>query len=113
MPIPVYLNITQDGFRPRETVVDATALLLDVLNLRPAGIVDVVRTGDGCFIGQAPGDIGYNVFIGRPSHHLGPGQDRSRKRWAELTEEEREAVRFRAAHPVDGEPISLAAFGIE
>jgi hypothetical protein len=92
---------------------DATALLLDVLNLRPAGIVDVVRTSDGYYIGQDPGDLGYNHFIGKPPKlHLGPGLDRTRKRWAELTKAQRIAVRARAVLPRDGEAIPLGDFGV-
>ena len=95
------------------TQIDATTLLLDVLNLRPARIVDVVRTTDGCYIGMDPGDLGYNRFIGKPAPlHAGPGLTRTRERWAALSEDEREAVRVRAAAPPDGSPIPLQEFGI-
>lgn len=88
----------------------STSLLIDVLNLRATGIEDIIVTSDGHFIGQAPGDIGYNVFIGKPSHHPGPGMEHSREVWAGFTDAERAAVTYRAAHPVDGAAIPLAEF---
>lgn len=90
-----------------------TELLINLLNLRPSGAVDVIRTTDGHFIGRAFADPGYNLFIGKPSGAAGPGQDRSREVWETFSDSERAAVRQRAANPVDGEPIPLELFGIE
>lgn len=90
-----------------------TELLINLLNLRPAGVVDVIMTTDGHFVGRAPGALGYDSFIGKPSGAAGPGQDRSRQVWETYSDSERAAVRTRAAHPVDGSPIPLELFGIE
>ena len=92
---------------------NATALLINLLNLRPAGVVDVVLTTDGHFVGQNAGEVGYNAFIGRPSGQPGPGMDRSREVWQTFSDVERAAVRYRADNPPDGEPIPLELFGIE
>ncbi len=91
----------------------ATELLLNLLNLRPAGVVDVVLTTDGHFIGKTCGDIGYNAFLGKPSGAPGPGMDRTREVWETFSDSERAAVIHRAANPPDGSPIDLALFGIE
>jgi len=93
-------------------VKSATDNLLNLMNLGPLGVADVIRTSDGFYLGQAPGDIGYNVFIGSPSTHEGPGRERSRKVWDALTEQEQGAVRARCGHPMDGERITLEDFGI-
>lgn len=90
-----------------------TENLLNLMNLRLLGLVDVVRTSDGFYIGQKPGDIGYNAFIGKPNPNEGPGRRRSREVWEALTERERVAVRMRCNHPIDGERIPLEDFGIE
>lgn len=90
-----------------------TALLINLLNLRPAGVVDVVLTTDGHFIGRRDGEPGYNAFIGRPSGAPGPGMDRSRELWETFSDVERAAVIHRAGNPPDGEPIPLELFGIE
>lgn len=89
-----------------------TELLINLLNLRPAGVVDVVLTTDGHFIGKAPGDVGYNAFLGKPKNAPGPGQDRTRELWKTLSDAERAGVRNRADNPPDGEPINLELFGI-
>ncbi len=93
--------------------MSATANLIDLMNLGPLGVTDVVRTSDGFYLGQAPGDLGYNVFIGKPNPHEGPGRERSRGLWEGLTVQERNAVRARCNHPLDGERILLSDFGIE
>lgn len=94
--------------------VDATELLLLVTNLKPTGIVDVCLTVDGFYIGMMPGDIGYNAFIGKPSHHEGPGMDHSRKVWNGLSEDEQRALLHRCRDPLDGAPIPLHRFlGVE
>lgn len=90
-----------------------TKLLLNLMNLQVLPIDDVIRTSDGFYIGHTPGDCGFNAFIGSPSPvHQGPGLERTLEVWDSLTEQEREAVRHRAAHPLDGSPIPLEAFGI-
>ena len=92
----------------------ATKNLIKLMNLGPTGAVDVVRTSDGFYLGQAPGDIGYNMFIGRPSPvHEGPGLEHTLAVWESLTVQERNAVRMRCNHPLDGERIPLSDFGIE
>ena len=94
--------------------MSATDNLIDLMNLGPLGVEDVVRTSDGFYLGQAPGDIGYNVFIGKPDPvHEGPGVERSRAVWEGLTVQQRNAVRMRCNHPLDGERIPLSDFGIE
>lgn len=93
--------------------MNATANLIDLMNLGPLGVTNVVRMSDGFYVGQAPGDIGYNVFIGKPSTQEGPGRERSREVWEGLTEQERDAVRARCNHPMDGSRILLEDFGIE
>jgi hypothetical protein len=90
----------------------ATENLLNLLNLRPSGAVDVIRTIDGHFIGRAFGDPGYNLFIGKPSGRPGPGMDRTREVWETFSDSERAAVIDRADNPPDGEPIPLDQFGI-
>ena len=90
-----------------------TALLLDLLNLSPLGLCDVVLTSDGHFIGRRFGEPGYNAFIGAPSGAPGPGMDRSRHLWQSWSDTERAQVRHRAENPPDGSPIPLELFGIE
>ncbi len=89
-----------------------TELLINLLNLRPAGVVDVVLTIDGHFIGRRPGEPGYNAFFGKPKNAPGPGQDRSRELWETFSDSERAGVRNRAENPPDGSPIDLELFGI-
>ena len=93
--------------------VSATDNLINLMCLGPLGVTGVVRTSDGFYIGQAPGDIGYNVFIGKPAQHEGPGREHSRAVWEGLTVQERNLVRIRCNHPMDGERIPLSDFGIE
>ncbi len=83
--------------------------LINVLNLRPTGAVAICR---GDYMGQLLGDAGYNLFIGKPSHHEGPGRQRTREVWSGLTEEERREVRDLAASMSDGCRIPLADFGL-
>lgn len=89
----------------------ATMNLINIMNLRLTGIEDVVRTSDGHYIGRDPGDIGFNHYIGQPAPvHDGPGRQRSTHVFNGLKPREQEAVRRRAAYPVDGEPIPLNDF---
>ena len=90
-----------------------TENLLNLMNLGPLGLADVVRTSDGFYLGQEPGDIGFNVFIGCPSKHEGPGRERTVAVWECLTVQEKDAVRARCNYPVDGSRILLEDFGIE
>ena len=91
--------------------MDAQRNLLRLMNLPQ--FAGVVRTADGFYTAQVPGDLGYNAFLGKPSPvHDGPGLAQTLKVWAGLTEEERDAVRMLAANPPDGERIPLADFGI-
>ena len=80
----------------------------------PAELEAVCRTSDGFYMGQVKGDVGYNVFIGRPSApHPGPGRDLMLERWATLDALERLAVIALAVRPLDGSPIPLERdFGI-
>lgn len=93
--------------------MNATALLLDLMNLGPMGLADVTLTSDGHYLGRHAGEAGYNVHIGQPKNAPGPGQDRSREMWEAWSPEQRQAVRQRAANPTDGQPIDLEPFGIE
>ena len=89
--------------------------LLRLMSIGPSlGIVAVVRTSDGFYLGQQEGDLGYNAFIGRPPPpHPGPGRDMMLETWAGLTADEKRAVLMLAYSPVDGSPIPLAAdFGV-
>lgn len=58
----------------------------------PRNIADITRTSDGFFLARPVGDIAYNVFLGKPSFHPGPGKDRSREVWAQLTFTQRKAA---------------------
>ena len=89
-----------------------TELLINLLNLRAAGVEDVVLTIDGHFIGRRPGEPGYNAFFGKPKNGPGPGQDRTREVWETLSDSERAGVRNRAENPPDGSPSDLELFGI-
>lgn len=91
--------------------MNAKRTLLRLMNL--SQFEGVMRTSDGFYIAQIPGDIGYNFFLGRPAPvHEGPGLRNTLKIWASLTEDERKAVRRLAANPVVGSPIPLSEFGI-
>lgn len=86
-------------------------LLIDLMNLGPIGVVAVVRTSDGNYLGQVPDDLGYNLFLGRPSpSHPGPGRSRSRRVWAAFTPAQRASVLRHASAPLDGYPIPLTDF---
>ena len=65
-------------------------------------------------MGEVAGDIGYNIFIGKPAKpHPGPGRDLTLAIWNSLSEQERKQVLTLAAHPPDGSPIPLAQeFGL-
>ena len=84
--------------------------LINVMNLRPTGVIAVCRTSDGHYLGQHPGDIGYNVFLGSPKPHPGPGRDRSTQVWNALTLDAQAAVKKIASSPLDGYPIPLTDF---
>ena len=62
--------------------------LIRLLNI-PEGIVELVKTSDGFYMGRAIGDIGANVWLGVPSFHDGPGRDRSRATWRSMSYRER------------------------
>lgn len=50
---------------------------------------DFTVTSDGWWLAQAYGDLGYNVFLGRPSFHPGPGKDQTRAVWSRMSLGER------------------------
>ena len=81
--------------------------LLDLLNLPPT-LAEVTVTSDGYYMARADGDCGFNVFLGKPSLHPGPGQDRTRAQWRKLSKSERAGVRKLAA----ARGVNLATFGI-
>ncbi len=58
--------------------------LIRLLNL-PSNIALITVTSDGCFLGQAFGDIGFNHFFGKPSFHAGVGKERSQHVWKSLS----------------------------
>lgn len=58
--------------------------LMALLNI-PEGVAEVTLTSDGFFLARASGDIGFNMFLGRPSFHPGPGRDLTRRVWGQLT----------------------------
>jgi len=91
----------------------AEQLLLRLLHI-PAdllGIDGIVKTPDGFYLGKLVGDIGYNVFLGEPSHTT-PNQEATRELWETLTPDQRQAVRLLASNPPDGSPIPLEEFGV-
>ena len=58
--------------------------LMRLMNL-PRSFVSFTRTSDGFYLAQELGDIGFNVFLGRPSHHPGFGRDASFSTWRGFT----------------------------
>ncbi len=91
----------------------ATQDLLNIMSLHWLELEGIMRTPDGCYMGQDKGDIGYNIFIGKSALvHEGPGRRRAREVWLKLSKKEQMAVRVLAAAPPDGSPIPLADFGI-
>lgn len=96
---------------------EATSILIDLMNLGPmakhVGLVDVIRTPDGHYLGRQDGDIGYNLFIGIPNPDPSDETiERSRAIWARLTDAQRAALLSRTLRPRDGSPIPLHEFGI-
>ena len=99
---------------------DPYELLIELMNLHPYrdGTIALCRTVDGCYLAQRAGDVGYNVFIGRPSApHPGPGRDRMLETWRRMTPAERLSVvalaRAGGNRCGDGTPIDLAReFGV-
>jgi len=67
------------------------------MNLEPLELQQVMRTGDGFYIGRQLGDIGFNAFLGRPSP--GPfGVSESWRKFRKLSfSDRREVVRFARA----------------
>ena len=84
--------------------------MLNVMNLNPAGLTAVCLTSDGHYLGQRPGEIGYNYFLGPAGHHNGPGKKYSLDTWNALTPQEQADVLTLAASPPDGEPIPILNF---
>src|SRR3972149_11010514 len=80
----------------------------------PYELEAICRTSDGFYMGQLAGDLGYNIFIGKPAKpHPGPGRDLTLSAWRGLSEQERKQVLALAACPPDGSPIPLAReFGL-
>lgn len=58
--------------------------LMDLLNI-PKVVAEETLTSDGFFLARESGDIGFNMFLGRPSFHPGPGLDRARRVWGQLS----------------------------
>ena len=84
--------------------------LMQVMGLggAPYELEAICRTSDGFYMGQLVGDIGYNVFIGKPAKpHPGPGRDLTLSVWEGLSEQERKQILSLAAHPPDGSSIPL------
>ena len=74
----------------KSVLFDSTKALMAVMNLpERLGLVDVIRTSDGCYLGMAAGDIGYNAFLGKPaSIHPGPGLENATEKWNALSKSE-------------------------
>ena len=82
--------------------------LLALMNLPSKEIARVCRTGDGYYLAQMRGDLGYNHFLGQPNPpHEGPGRDAMLKVWASLGLQERMDVLALAQNPGDGSSILL------
>ena len=84
--------------------------MLNMMNLQVLDIDSVIRTIDGHYLGHLPNDIGYNAFIGSPSHHAGSSRNRSLKTWNNLSAGEQAAVLAIATNPTDGSPIPILNF---
>src|SRR3990167_5095972 len=99
-----------------DTATPGMANLMRLMNLggHPANLEAVCRTSDGFYMGREAGDIGYNVFIGKPSApHAGPGQDMMLTHWKSLDRTAQIAVIALAIRPGDGSPIPLERdFGV-
>lgn len=82
--------------------------LLRLMNLPPSRFAGVVRTGDGYYLAQVVGDLGYNAFLGKPNPpHNGPGRNLMLSVWSSLTDKEKRAVYALAKNPLDGQSILL------
>ncbi len=66
--------------------------LLDLMNLGPAGLAEVMVTSDGFYLGRAKGDCGFNAFLGKPKQGPGPGMNRSVGIWKSLSHYEKRAL---------------------
>lgn len=67
--------------------------LVNVMNLYVVGIVDVICTSDGYYVGRYVNDVGYNAFLGKPNPHpSGAGPARSWRVFRALDKQERRAV---------------------
>lgn len=56
--------------------------LIRLLNIPQAwNVVALTRTSDGHFLAMQQGDCGFNIFLGRPRFHDGPGRDSMRETW--------------------------------
>lgn len=79
---------------------DGKELVKDALHLTV--FADFVVTSDGHFLAQAYGDLGYNIFLGRPSFHPGPGKDQTKAVWSGMSFGERKRfVRSAKAYGLD------------
>lgn len=91
--------------------------LMQIMNLSgaPYELEAVCKTSDGFYMGQIAGDLGYNVFIGKPAApHPGPGLKNALAIWEKFTKEQKQAVSALAQHMPDGGRIDLVReFGIE
>ena len=70
--------------------------LMALLNIpKSFNLVELGRTSDGHWLGRLHGDCGFNLFLGQPSFHPGPGRDRSRATWRALSfGDKRRLVRY-------------------
>lgn len=60
--------------------------LMNLLNIPSSfKLAELSVTSDGFYLGRAAGDIGFNRFLGKPSFKAGPGRERSRSVWRELS----------------------------
>jgi hypothetical protein len=92
-------------------VLDTLLRLMCIPSIVRQRATGVCRTSDGCYLLRQEGDVGYDVFLGKPRPvHDGPGLDNARSVWNGLTDEQKQLVRNVANNP-DG-PVVLAEFGI-
>ena len=78
----------------------------------PQELEAVCRTSDGFYMGQETGDVGYNVFIGKPNTNAQPStRDLQHEQWEGYTLQQKVEVLGLAEAPPDGSPIDLEEFG--
>lgn len=87
--------------------------LMLVMGIRgaPTSLEAITLTSDGWYMGQLSGDLGYNVFLGRPnSNPLPETRELLQGHWNGLTAPEQDAVLRLAVNMPDGRAINVTDF---